>query len=147
MMSNIFAGALAGSVANYVQQLIPGMLVLIVTMGSAYTALAINTDISKGIFERLSFAFLHGDLHVLVGALLGDIVRYTAMAAVVIVLGLMLGFRPDAGVLGVLLAFLLLLVFAFSLSWIWTTLGLIIEEPGSVSMISGMVSFSADLCQ
>ena len=140
MMSNIFGGAIAGSVANYVQQLIPGLLVLIVTMGSAYTALSLNADINKGIFDRFrSLSFWRPA--VLVGALLGDLVRYAATATVIIVLGLILGFRPDAGVLGVLLAFLLLLVFAFSLSWIWTTLGLIIEEPGSVSMISGMATF------
>jgi ABC-2 type transport system permease protein len=60
----------------------------------------------------------------LVGALLGDAVRYTlASPVIILVLGLTLGFRPG-GVVGVLAAVALLLVFAFSLSWIWTLLGL-----------------------
>ena len=53
--------------------------------------------------------------------LLGDVVRYTMASAVIIVLGLVLGFRPDGGVLGVAAGrSALLLVFSFSLSWVWT---------------------------
>lgn len=140
MFTFLFGGALAGSVGEYVQILIPGILVMTVTMISMYTAMAINTDIAKGIFDRFrSLAFWRPA--VLVGALLGDMVRYGLAALVVMVLGVILGFRPEAGLAGVLLGLALLLAFAFSLSWIWTTLGLLLKSPESVMMVSGMASF------
>jgi ABC-2 type transport system permease protein len=140
MFTFLFGGALAGSVGEYVQTLIPGILVMTVAMISMYTALAINTDIAKGIFDRFrSLSFWRPA--VLVGALLGDTVRYTLAAMVVIVLGLILGFRPGGGIVGILSALVLLLAFAFSLSWIWTLLGLVLKTPESVMMVSGMASF------
>lgn len=140
MFTYIFGGALAGSVEEYVQQLIPGIIVLTVSMSTSYTALGLSTDISKGIFDRFrSLPFWRPAA--LVGALLGDTVRYTAAAFVVTVLGLILGFRPEAGLSGVLLALGLLLVFAFSLSWVWTALGILMDGPESVMMVSQLVSF------
>jgi len=140
MFTFLFGGALAGSIGEYVQFLIPGILVMTVSMISMYTALGLNTDISKGIFDRFrSLPFWRPA--VLVGALLGDTARYTLAALVVIVLGVILGFRPGGGVVGVLLALVLLLVFAFSLSWIWTMLGLLVKTPESVMMVSSMASF------
>jgi ABC-2 type transport system permease protein len=60
---------------------------------------------------------------------------------VVFVLGVALGFRPDGGVLGVVAAVLLLLVFAFSLTTIWTIFGLTMRTPESVMQTSIMILF------
>lgn len=140
MFTYIFGGALAGSIQEYVQQLIPGILVITVAMISGYTALGLNTDISKGIFDRFrSLPFWRPA--VLVGALLGDTVRYMLAATVVVVLGVILGFRPEAGLTGVLASMGLLLLFAFSLSWIWTTLALLMDDAESVMMVSQMTTF------
>lgn len=140
MFTFLFGGALAGSVGEYVQFLIPGILAMTVSMITMYTAHALNMDVSKGIFDRFrSLPFWRPA--VLVGALLGDTVRYTLAGLVVIVLGLILGFRPEGGVVGVVSALALLLVFAFSLSWMWTVLGLVLETPESVMMVSSMASF------
>ncbi|UCH24527.1 MAG: ABC transporter permease [Trueperaceae bacterium] len=140
MFTFIFGRALAGSITDYLQHLVPGILVMTVAMISQYIALGLNTDITKGLFDRFrSLPFWRPA--VLVGALLGDMVRYSITAAVVIALGLILGFRPEGGPYGVLLSFGLVLVFAFSLSWIWTTLGLLMDDPGSVSMLSSLTTF------
>ncbi|MAS36747.1 MAG: ABC transporter [Anaerolineaceae bacterium] len=140
MFTFLFGGALAGSVGEYLQFLLPGILVMTLVMISMYTAVALNTDISKGIFDRFrSLPFWRPA--VLVGALLGDSVRYTLASLVVIVLGLILGFRPGAGIVGVVLSLLLILTFAFSLSWIWTTLGLLMKTPESVMGVSAMATF------
>jgi ABC-2 type transport system permease protein len=136
----LFGGALAGSVGDYLQFLLPGILVMTVVMISMYTGVALNTDISKGIFDRFrSLPFWRPA--VLVGALLGDTVRYTLASMVVIVLGFVLGFRPAGGVVGVLMALALLLAFAFSLSWIWTMLGLIMPTPEAVMGVSALATF------
>lgn len=140
MFTYVFGGALAGSVTEYLQQLIPGMIVLIVAMSSSNTALGLSTDISKGIFDRFrSLPFWRPA--VLVGALLGDMARYTITALIVILLGLILGFRPEAGLGGILLSLGVVLLFAFSLSWVWTAVGLLMDDPESVMMVSQLVSF------
>lgn len=140
MFTFLFGGALAGSVGEYVQFLIPGILTMTIAMITMYTAHALNTDVSKGIFDRFrTLPFWRPA--VLVGALLGDTVRYTLAGVVVIVLGLLLGFRPGGGIIGVVSALALLLVFAFSLSWMWTVLGLVMETPESVMMVSSTASF------
>ncbi|HEU5473825.1 MAG TPA: ABC transporter permease [Actinophytocola sp.] len=134
----LFGGALAGSTTNYLQFFLPGILVQTVVMITMYTGVGINVDIAKGIFDRFRSLPIWRPA-VVVGALFGDAVRYTVASAVTVVLGLILGFRPGGGVGGVLLAVALLLVFSFSLSWIWTTLGFVLKTEKSVMGVSMMV--------
>ena len=68
----------------------------------------------------------------LVGSLLGDTVRYLVGGTVIIVLGLALGYRPDAGIGGVLAALALVIVFSFGLSWVFMTIGLLLRSPSAV---------------
>jgi ABC-2 type transport system permease protein len=140
MFTYLFGGAIAGSTGEYLQFLLPGILVQTVVFTTAYTGFTLNTDISKGIFDR--FRSLPGwRPAVLVGALLGDAGRYTIASAMTIALGLILGFRPEGGVIGVVLAVVLVLLFAFSLSWVWTAFGLILRTPNSVLWVSQMILF------
>ena len=67
--------------------------------------------------------------------------RYLVAGTVIIVLGFVLGFRPGAGAPGVLAALALVLVFAFGLSWVWTTLGLVLRTPNAVMSVGFMVLF------
>jgi ABC-2 type transport system permease protein len=136
----LFGGALAGSPSEYLQLLLPGILVMTVSWITMYTGQALNTDISKGIFDRFRSLPIWRPA-VLVGMLLADTVRYTLASAVVIALGVALGFRPDGGPVGVVLAVALLLVFAFSLSWVWTAVGLKLPTPEAVLQISMTVLF------
>jgi ABC-2 type transport system permease protein len=136
----LFGGALAGSPSKYLQQLLPGILVMTVSMITMYTGMALNNDISKGVFDRFRSLPIWRPA-VLVGMLLADAVRYALASLVVIALGLALGFRPDGGPLGVLAAVALLLVFAFSFSWVWTVIGLRMQTPESVMQMSMTVIF------
>jgi ABC-2 type transport system permease protein len=63
---------------------------------------------------------------------LGDSVRYLVAGIVISVLGLILGFRPDEGLPGMVAALALVIVFAFGLSWVFTTLGLLMRTPNAV---------------
>jgi ABC-2 type transport system permease protein len=127
----LFGGALAGSVDAYIQFFLPGILVQSILMITMYTGVALNTDIEKGVFDRIRSLPVWRP-SALVGALLGDVLRFTLASAVIIGLGLALGFRPDGGPLGVLGAVCLLLVFAFALGWIWTFLALRLQTPNAV---------------
>ncbi len=140
LFTYLFGGALAGSPREYLQQLLPGILVMTVTMITMYTGMALNTDIDKGVFDRFRSLPIWRPA-VLVGMLLADAVRYAMASLVVITLGVILGFRPDGGPVGVVLAVGLLLVFSFSLSWVWTAIGLKMQTPESVMQMSMTVLF------
>ena len=140
MFTYLFGGALAGSTGEYLQFVLPGILVMTVTLITIYTGLGVRYDIKKGVFNRFRSLPIWQPSF-LVGALLGDTVRYTIASIVIIVLGLILGFRPEGGIIGVLMSVPLLLVFAFSLSWIWITLGLIMRTPESIMTVSWIILF------
>ncbi|GAA4719565.1 ABC transporter permease [Isoptericola chiayiensis] len=138
MFTYLFGGALAGSTDAYIQFLLPGILVQTIIIVTVYTGYTLNTDITKGVFDRFRSLPIWRPAPI-VGALLGDTVRYTIASIMCIGLGLLIGFRPDGGVLGVVGGVALLLVFAFALSWIFTILGLLLRTPNAVMGVSMMV--------
>lgn len=140
MFTFLFGGALAGSPGDYIQFLLPGILVQAIVFVTVYTGVGLNTDIGKGLFDRFRSLPIWQAAPV-VGALLGDVMRYLVAALMVIGLGLILGFRPGGGVVGVFLGVLLVLVFAFSVSWIWIVVGLWVKTPESVMTASFLVLF------
>jgi ABC-2 type transport system permease protein len=140
MFTYLFGGALAGSTGVYLQFLLPGTLVMAVMLVTTYAGVGLNTDITTGVFDRFRSMPIWRPAPI-VGALIGDAGRYLLASTLVIVLGLVLGFRPAGGVVGVLLAVALVLVFAFSLSWIWIVLGLILRTPNAVFSVGTLILF------
>jgi ABC-2 type transport system permease protein len=140
MFTYLFGGALAGSTSEYLQYLLPGILVQSVLFTCVYSGVALNTDVTKGVVDRFRSLPIWRPAP-LVGAVLGDTVRYALAATVVVLLGLVMGFRPDAGPGGVLAAMLLVVVFAFGLSWVFTTLGLVLRSPSAVMNTGFMALF------
>ncbi|RXR26894.1 ABC transporter permease [Oerskovia turbata] len=138
MFTYLFGGAIAGDPETYLQYLLPGILVQTVLIITVYTGFTLNTDITKGVFDRFRSLPIWRPAPI-VGALLGDTVRYTIASAITVGLGIAIGFRPDGGVVGVLLAVALLLVFAFAISWIFTILGLVMRTPNAVMGVSMLV--------
>lgn len=128
----LFGGALAGSPRQYVQYLLPGVMVMSVVMTTAYTGIALNNDIGRGVSDRFRALPVWRPATV-VGYLLGDVLRYSIASALMLAAGLVLGFRPAGGASGVAAGVLLLLVFAFSFSWIGTTLGLLVRDEKTVT--------------
>jgi ABC-2 type transport system permease protein len=131
MFTYLFGGAIAGSTGDYLDYILPGVLVMSVLFTTVYSGVALNTDLTKGVVDRFRSLPIWRPSP-LVGALLGDSVRYLVAGTVIIVLGVILGFRPGAGVPGVIAALALVLVFAFALSWVFTTLGLLLRSPNAV---------------
>ncbi|MFC9945448.1 ABC transporter permease [Streptomyces pratensis] len=140
MFTYLFGGALAGSTEGYIQFLLPGILVMSVVMITMYTGVAVNTDIAKGVFDRFRTLPIWRPAP-MVGYLLGDVVRYLLASAVMLVVGMVIGYRPDGGVPGVLAGVALLLVFSFAFSWVWTMFGLMLRTEKSVMGVSMMVIF------
>ncbi|MEU5578579.1 ABC transporter permease [Streptomyces huasconensis] len=140
MYTYLFGGALAGSPSEYIQYLLPGILVMSVVMITMYTGVSVNTDIEKGVFDRFRTLPIWRP-SVMVGYLLGDALRYAIASVVILTVGLIMGFRPDGGFVGVVAGIAVLLVFSFAFSWIWTMFGLLLRTEKSVMGVSMMVIF------
>ncbi|WP_062378882.1 ABC transporter permease [Demequina pelophila] len=134
----LFGGAIAGSTADYIAYLAPGILVQSVLFITMYTGATLREDIDKGVFDRFRSLPIWRP-SALVGMLLGDAVRYTVAATVTGIVCVLVGWRPDGGFVGVALGVLVLLVFAFALGWIWIFLGLLLRSQRAVMGVSMMV--------
>jgi ABC-2 type transport system permease protein len=131
MFTYLFGGAVEGSTSEYLQYILPGVLVQSVLFTTVYSGVAVNTDVDKGVIDRFRSLPIWRPAP-LVGAAFGDGVRYAIAASVVVLAGVLLGFSPDAGVPGVLLAMGLVVVFSFGLAWVFTTFGLVLRQPTAV---------------
>jgi len=131
MFTYIFGGAVSGSTGAYRDYLLPGILVMSVLFTTVYSGVALNTDLTKGVVDRFrSLPIWRGAP--LLGSMLGDSVRYLIAGTVIILVGVVLGFRPAAGVVGAAAALALVVTFAFGLSWAFTTIGLLLRSPSAV---------------
>lgn len=140
LFTYLFGGALAGSTGAYLQFLLPGTLTMTALLVTIHAGISLNTDVTSGVFDRFRTTPIWRPAPI-VGALLGDIGRYLLASTLVVAVGLALGYRPVGGVTGVLLAVALVVIFALSLSWVWTTLGLVARAPGAVMNIGTTVLF------
>ncbi len=140
MFTYLFGGALAGSPREYLQFFLPGIMVTSVVMITMYTGLGLNIDIEKGVFDRFRTMPVWRPAP-LVGMIFGDLLRYVLAAVVILGVGLVLGYRPAGGPVGVLAGIGLLVVFSFALSWVWTWFGLFLRTEKSVMGVSMMILF------
>jgi ABC-2 type transport system permease protein len=135
LFTYIFGGALGGTPEAYIQFLLPGILVQTIVFITVYTGVGLNTDIQKGLYDRFRSLPIWQPAPIL-GALAGDLFRYSVASLLIVVLGVILGFRPQGGAVGVLLAFGLVLVFSFAVSWIWIIFAMKVTNPESVMTTS-----------
>jgi ABC-2 type transport system permease protein len=127
----VFGGALAGSPTEYLQFFLPGILVQTVLFNSVYSGMGLSTDLGKGLFDRFRSLPIWS-LAPFAGLMVGDILRHLIAGLIILVIGLALGYRPEAGVPGVVAAFLLLIALGFGVGWIFLVLGLLVKSPTTV---------------
>lgn len=132
IFSYLFGGAIAGSTKEYIQFLLPGILILTVVPMTVYSGTTICMDITKGVYNRFRTMPFWQPASIL-GPLITDGIRYTIASLAALATGFLLGFRPEGGVLGTVLALLFIIFFAFSVSWVFSTIGVIAKRPESVS--------------
>ncbi len=140
MFTYLFGGAIAGSTSDYLDYLMPGVLAMSVVFTTVYSGVALNTDLTRGVVDRFRSLPIWRPAP-LVGSLLGDSVRYLVAGTVIMVVGLILGYRPEAGLPGILGALALVVAFSFGLSWVFTTLGLLLRTPNAVMNAGFMAVF------
>jgi ABC-2 type transport system permease protein len=140
MFTFLFGGAISGSPESYIQFLLPGIMVQAVLFVTVYTGISINSDISNGIYNRIRSMPIWA-YSPIAGALLGDLLRYLVVMAVVMAFGLLMGFRPEGNTFNIFFAFVLLLFFALSISWLWIIVGICVKSAESVMSMSFLVLF------
>ncbi|MFP5452306.1 MAG: ABC transporter permease [Thermoleophilia bacterium] len=140
MFTFMFGGAIAGSTQEYLQFLLPGIMVMSVLFTTVYSGVALNTDMTKGVVDRFRSLPIPRPAP-LVGAVLGDSVRYLLGAVVVLAVGMAIGYRPEAGAAGVAGAVVLVVIFAFGLAWVFTTVGTLMRSPSAVMNAGFMTIF------
>jgi ABC-2 type transport system permease protein len=127
----VFGGALAGSTREYLQFFLPGILVQTVCFNAVYSGMGLSTDLGKGLFDRFRSLPIWS-LAPFAGLMVGDILRHLIAATIILTIGLILGYRPEAGFVGVIAAFALLFAIGFGMGWIFIVLGLVIRTPMTV---------------
>ncbi|MEM1129603.1 MAG: ABC transporter permease [Pseudomonadota bacterium] len=130
----VFGGAIAGSTEAYLQFFLPGILVQTVVFNSVYSGMGLSTDFSKGLFDRFRSLPIWS-LAPFAGLVVGDVIRHTIAACLVLSIGLLLGYRPEAGVFGVFAALILLILTGFGFGWIFIVLGLMLRTPTTVMTV------------
>ncbi|HET7386662.1 MAG TPA: ABC transporter permease [Nocardioidaceae bacterium] len=140
MFAYIFGGAISGDVQRYLPLLIPGILAQTVLTACIATGTQLREDMDKGVFDRFKSLPI-ARIAPLAGPMVADILRYVIATTLTFATGVLMGYRPGGGVLGVVAGGLLVVVCGWSLAWIFTFLGTIARSAQAVQGISMMIMF------
>jgi oleandomycin transport system permease protein len=136
----LLGGAIAGNTHEYLQFLLPAILVQNVLFASMATGVNLNTDVQKGVFDRFRSMPI-GRSAPLIGSVVGDIVRYVVSISVLLGFGYVMGFRIGTSPLLALAGCLLAIFFAACMSWIFVLIGMVVRTPGAVQGIAFLTMF------
>jgi oleandomycin transport system permease protein len=133
LFTYVFGGAISGSTHTYLQQSLPGILVLSVVFATLGTGMMLSQDIATGVFDRFR-ALPIVRWAPLAGAILGDLVRYVISIGITIGFGVVLGFRFQTSAVAVAAGCLLLVAFAFAMCWMSAMLGVLVKSAQGVQL-------------
>jgi ABC transporter DrrB family efflux protein len=136
----VFGGAISTPGYDYVDFLIPGILVQNIAFGGFVTALGLNEDLTKGLIDRFR-SLPMARAAVLAGRTLADVVTNTLSVVILVTTGLIIGFSFNASAGEIALGFLLLLLFGYAFSWVFALLGLLVSSPESANSLGFIAVF------
>jgi ABC-2 type transport system permease protein len=140
MFAYLFGGAISGNVHSYLPLLIPGIVAQTVLTTCMSTGVNLREDMEKGVFDRFK-AMPMSRIAPLAGPMVADLVRYLIAASLTFVTGVIIGYRPGGGVLGVLGAIMLAIFTGWALAWIFTWIGTVAKSARAVQGMSMMILF------
>ena len=123
MFRYVFGGAIHAPGVPYVDFLMPGVFAQTVAFGSIQTGVGLAEDLHKGLIERFRSLPMARSA-VLAGRTLADLVRNVFVVALMLAVGYMVGFRIQTNVIGLVAGMAVILLFGFSLTWIFAIVGL-----------------------
>lgn len=131
----VFGGAIIVTSGSYVNRLIPGILVQTTIFGAVGTAIGLAEDLQRGLIERFR-ALPMARMAVLGGRTVADVLRNVLVIIVITIVGFAVGFRPTGSVVGYVGAALLMLLFAYCLSWGFAFIGLVAPNSEAAQAIT-----------
>lgn len=143
LFSAVFGGAISLALppgVTYLSFLMAGIIVQTVAFGSTTTAVAITTDMQKGIVDRFR-SLPMANIAVLNGHVISDLFRNTISTVVMLLAGLVLGFRSGASFVDWLAIAGILILFTLAFSWVMAIVGVIAKSPESVQWMSFIIIF------
>jgi oleandomycin transport system permease protein len=136
----VFGGAVSGSTHDYLQYVLPAIMVQTVLFTSLSIGVNLNTDIKKGVFDRFRSLPIARSAP-LVGAVSAEVVRFSVSVVVLMGFGYLVGFRVGTDPVSALAGCLLAIAFALCMSWVAVFLGTWLRESGAVQGIGFLVMF------
>lgn len=136
----VFGGAIEAGTDNYVNYLMPGILLIAIASGISYTAFRLFNDLQSGIFERFhSMPIARSS--VLWGHVLTSLVSNAISVVIIVLVGLLMGFRSPAGVLAWLAVAGILVLFTLALTWVAVIAGLSASSTDGASAFAYPIIF------
>ena len=152
LFNYVFGGAVGRSIpaaagGEYLNWLLPGVLLQMVAFGATQTAVGLIEDLNNGVIDRFRSLPMARSA-VLAGRTVADLIRNLFVLALVLVLGYLLGFRPQTTFVPLIGGVLVAMMFAFALSWVMACIGLAVKnseaaQPAAMIPIFPMVFASS----
>lgn len=140
LFTYVFGGQMAGSPKEYLAFALPGIIVQNLLFATMNTGVGLNTDINKGVFDRLRSLPI-ARFAPLAGRIVADVIKQAWAVALLLAVGALLGFRIGTGPLQALGAVALLLGFAVAASWISVLVAMLVDEPDKVQVFGFVLIF------
>jgi ABC transporter DrrB family efflux protein len=141
LFAYVFGSAInPGDGLNYREFLMPGIFAQTVVFGSTITGASLAEDMQRGIIDRFRSLPMSRSA-VLVGRTTSDLLNNVLVLFIMSVTGLIIGWRIRGGFLDAIAAYLLLLAFAYAISWVMALVGLSVSAPEVVQNASFMIIF------
>ena len=140
LFAYVFGGAIVTPGYDYIDFLIPGIIVQNIAFGGFVTALGLAEDLTKGLIDRFR-SLPTARASVLAGRTLADVVTNSLSIVVLVVTGLIIGFSFNASALEILAGVGLLLLFGFAFSWIFALLGMLVSSPEAANGVGFTLIF------
>lgn len=140
LFTYVLGGQMAGSTDAYLQYALPGIIVQNTLFMTTYTAMALNTDLTKGVFDRLRSLPIARSAP-LIGRITADLTKHIWAMLLMIGLGLIMGFQITGGLGGFLLGAVLLVVFAAAVSWAAVLIGMLAGDAEKVQAFAFTLIF------
>ncbi|XID95547.1 ABC transporter permease [Paenibacillaceae bacterium WGS1546] len=131
LFTYVFGGAIDPT-GNYVNYVVPGIILLCAGFGSSSAAVDVATDMTNGIIDRFRTMPIHS-LSVVTGHVVSSLARNLAATAIVIGVAFLVGFRSSAGAVEWLAALGVIVLFILAITWLYAAIGLVAGSPSAAS--------------
>lgn len=137
LFAYVFGGAIATPNGDYINYLLPGIIVQTVVFGATQTTVGLADDLSKGMIDRFR-ALPMARSAVLAGRTVADATRSVFTIFIMILVGTLIGFRMQDGIINGLLAVAIAAAFGYAFTWISALVGLLVKNP-EAAQVAGFI--------